>query len=82
MTDKLTLDSLIAKLQEEIDEIDLSSLGADTEFLSIEGWNSLYSLIIMALVSTEYDIELSAAQIQKIRTVQDLCDIINHHENG
>lgn len=72
MNHALTLNSLITKLQEEIDEIDLSALAADTEIRKIKGWNSLYSLIIMALVSTEYGIELSASQIQGIHTVNDL----------
>lgn len=79
MNNNLTLDSLITKLQEEIDEIDLSALAPATEIRKIEGWNSLYSLIIMALVSTEYDVELSANEIQAIHTVADLHHAIQAH---
>lgn len=79
MNNNLTLDTLIAKLKEEIDEIDLSGLAPETAFRKIEGWNSLYSLIIMALVSTEYDIELEAKEIQAIQTVGDLYRTIKSH---
>ncbi len=72
MNSNLTLDSLIAKIREEIDEIDLSGLAPDTEIRKIEGWTSLHGLIIMALVSTEYGFELSASQIQATHTVEDL----------
>ena len=72
MNDDLTLDGLITKLQEEMDELDLSELAPDTEIRKIEGWTSLHGLIIMALVSTEYGLELSAKQIQAIHTVEEL----------
>lgn len=72
MNSNLTLDGLIAKIREEIDEIDLSRLAPDTEIRKIEGWTSLHGLIIMALVSTEYGLELSASQIQATHTVEDL----------
>ena len=72
MSNKLTIDGLIKKIQEEIDEIDLSGLAPDTDIRKVEGWNSLHGLIMMALISTEYDCELTANQIQSIRTVEDL----------
>lgn len=79
MTTTLTLDALIDTLKNEIDDLDLSNLGAATEFRKIAGWSSLYSLIIMAIVSTEFDIELSADVIQGIQTVADLHRTIIEH---
>jgi len=77
MNNNLTLNDLILKLQEEIEEVDLSEITGATIILDIEGWNSLHSLILMALASTEYDVELTAQDIQVIKTVQDLCNVIN-----
>ncbi|MGH8493599.1 MAG: acyl carrier protein [Moraxellaceae bacterium] len=68
----MNIDTLIKKIQEELDDLDLTHLGPDSIFLEIEGWSSLYGLILMALVSTEYNVELSGQQIQSIRTVRDL----------
>lgn len=72
----MNITDLITKLQEEIDEIDLSRLTPNTVILEIEGWNSLYSLIVMALASTEYDVELPAEDMRSIKTVQDLFNTI------
>ncbi len=68
----LTLDELITKIKDELDELDTSHLNADTEFRKMEGWSSLYSLVLMAMVATEYGIELEAEQIRDIKTVADL----------
>lgn len=81
MNHNLTIDALIAKLQEEIDEVDLSRINTNTVILEIEGWNSLHSLILMALASTEYDVELTAQDIQVVKTIQDLCNIINERRS-
>lgn len=76
MNNQHSIDDLIRRLREEIDEIDLSNLDPETVFLEIEGWNSLYSLVVMALCSTDYNVELSAKQIKAIKTIQDLFDIL------
>lgn len=72
----MSIDILIKKIQEEVDEINLDNLRPETVFVEIEGWSSLYGLILMALVSTEYGVDLSGKQVSTIRTVQDLYDII------
>lgn len=77
MNNNPTLNDLILKLQEEIEEVNLSEITGATIILDIEGWNSLHSLILMALASTEYDVELTAQDIQIIKTIQDLCNVIN-----
>lgn len=74
----MNIDTFIKKLQEELDELDLTNLGPDSVFLEIEGWSSLYSLVLMALVSTEYNVELSGQQARTIRTVRDLYDIVSN----
>ena len=81
MASTLNVDDLIQTIQQEIDDIDLSNLTAHTEFRRIEDWSSLYSLILMAITSTEYDVELTGEQVHEIKTVQDLCDVINSHRN-
>ena len=76
-----TIDDLIASLQSEMSEVNLSGIKPNTIILDIEGWNSLHSLILMAFTSTEYDVELSAQDIQAIKTVQDLHNVINERRS-
>ena len=74
----MNINALIKKIQEELDDIDLTQMSPDTVFREIDGWNSLYALVLMALVSTEYHVELSGQQVRAIITVQDLYDIISN----
>lgn len=74
----MNIESFIKRLQEELDDLALTNLGPDSVFQEIEGWSSLYSLVLMALVSTEYNVELSGQQIRSIRTVRDLYDIVSN----
>lgn len=74
------IDLLIAKLRTELDEIDLSQITPSTVILDIEGWNSLYSLVVMALLSTEYGVDLPAERMRVIRTIQDLYDVIRERQ--
>lgn len=67
----MQLSSFIEKIQQELDELDLSDMTADTVFLDIPGWSSLYALVLMALLATEYNIELTAEQMSNIHTVKD-----------
>ncbi|MCC2636556.1 MAG: putative acyl carrier protein [Moraxellaceae bacterium] len=76
----MNIEALINKIREELDDLDLAHLEPDTVLREIEGWSSLYGLILMALVSTEYNVDLSGQQIQRIRTVRDLYDAIQ--KNG
>lgn len=73
----MNTDTLIKQLQAELDELDLSGMTGDTVFLEVAGWNSLYSLVLMAFISTEYGLDLPAESIRRIRTVNDLCHAIN-----
>lgn len=73
----MSIETLIAKIQEDLHELQLDDLTSKTVFKELEGWNSLHGLILMALISTEYQIDLSGEQIGSVRTVQDLYDTIN-----
>ena len=73
---EVAIEELISRIQEELDDLNLEHLAPATVFREIDGWTSLHGLILMALVSTEYDVELSGQQIGGIRTVQDLYEVI------
>jgi len=67
---------LIEKLEEEFDEIPKGSIKPDSEFETIENWGSMHALIIIALADTEYDVTISGADLKKLKTTQDLFDLI------
>lgn len=70
----MTIEELIKKIQDELEDLPLQDLAPGSCFREIDGWSSLHGLILMALVSTEFNVDLSGRQIAAIRTVQDLYD--------
>ena len=71
---------LIEKLEDEFDEIPKGSIKPDSEFETIENWGSMHALIIIALADTEYDVTISGADLKKLKTAQDLFDLIQERK--
>lgn len=64
---------IIAKLEEEVLELDEGTLELSTELLSLEEWDSLSKLSLMAWARKELGITLTAQQIKEFVTVEDIC---------
>lgn len=76
----MSVEVLITKIRQDLHELPLDDLSQDSVFKELDGWNSLHGLILMAMVSTEYGVDLTGEQIHSSKTVQDLYDII-HNKN-
>lgn len=72
----MDINDLIEKLQEEFEDELTIQLTPETNFKELDQWSSMYALIIMALIETEYDVLLSGEDLKKLATVQDLFDLI------
>lgn len=72
----MSIDSLIQRIQSEMAELELHNLSPETEFEHIERWNSLYTLVLTAMVSRDYNVDLSGADVRRIKTIQDLYNVI------
>ena len=58
------------------EETDPSEINAETEFKELEEWTSVYALSVMAMILDTYNISLSAMDIRKSRTIQDLYNLV------
>ncbi len=72
----LTLESFIAKLEEEIDTIPKGSLKPDTNYRDIKDWSSMHALIIIALADTDYNAVLTGNDLRSCNTVSELFNVI------
>ena len=54
----------------ETDEV----LSPDTELDTLDEWDSLAALSLMAYAKKEFDLNLTAAQIRDFKRVGDICD--------
>ncbi len=67
MTKERIIEDLV-EIMETDDELRL-----DTELDSIEEWDSLAKLSLMAYAKKEFDYNLTASQIREFVTVDDIC---------
>ena len=68
------IEDFIEKFAEAIELEDASSLSADTEFRTLDEWNSLAYLSVIALLDEEFDVQIEMADFKKLKTVQELYD--------
>lgn len=73
----MNTEDFISKFAEAIEIEDASALTPVTEFRSLDEWDSLAYLSVIAMLDEEYDIQIENAVFKQLKT---LGDIINHAE--
>ncbi len=54
------------------DDTDASTLTPETNFRDLDEWSSLLALSTMSMIDEEYDVQLSAEQMRKANTINEL----------
>jgi len=68
----MDLNEFVANFAEQIDDVDIDSIKADTEFKDLEEWSSMSALAVIAMVDSEYDVQIKGDDIRKAETIEDL----------
>ena len=68
----MDLNEFIANFADQIDDIDISAIKADTEFKELEEWSSMSALAVIAMVDAEYDVQIKGDDIRNAETIEDL----------
>lgn len=68
----------VEKFAEAI-EIEASELTAETEFRTLEEWDSLSYLSVIAMMDEEYECQIELADFKKLKTVGAIADYIEAH---
>jgi acyl carrier protein len=58
------------------DDLDSTIITPETIFRDINGWSSLIALSTMSMIDDEYDVQLSADQMRRANTIQELYDLV------
>jgi acyl carrier protein len=72
----VTIDQFIKLVEEEFDDIQPGLIKPESKFKDVMDWNSINALIFVALVKTEFDVDINANDLVKAQTVQDLYNLI------
>lgn len=62
----------IEKFAEIFDDLDTSSLSAETRFRELDDWDSIAGLSVIGMVDEEYGVTLNAEDMRACQTIEDL----------
>lgn len=74
----MELNEFIANFAAEFDETPASAFTAETEYKSLEEWNSLTALSIIAMVDDNYDKTITGANLRSCNTIEELYNLITN----
>lgn len=66
----------IQNFANQFDETDASELTLDTKFRDIDEWSSIIALSVMAMCAEEYDVILSANEMENANQISDIYNIV------
>jgi acyl carrier protein len=72
----MDLDTFIKNFEEAVEDVEVGSLSQNTVFRSMEQWDSLAVLTVIAMVDAEYDIRLKARELKQAETLADLYAVL------
>lgn len=70
------IEEFISTLETEFDELEPGTLKPDTKFSDLDEWSSMHSLIIIALIDTEYEVTITGEDLMSISKVEELYNIV------
>ncbi|OFY93228.1 MAG: acyl carrier protein [Bacteroidetes bacterium RIFCSPLOWO2_12_FULL_31_6] len=68
----VTLDEFTKNIEIELDDLESGTLTSDINYRDLEQWSSMYALIIIAYVDSEYNVTLTGDDLRSCNTVRDL----------
>ncbi|GAB3902936.1 acyl carrier protein [Mucilaginibacter boryungensis] len=75
-------DFFLNGLKEQFEEGDADSLTFDTEFESLDTWDSLTRFSIIAFINDDYQIIIGPDDFKKLKTPQEIFDYISIELNN
>ena len=75
------IEELIAIIEQEFNEMPKGVLKLESSYKDIIGLTSINALILIAVIDNTYDVILTADDIKKSNTLQELFDCIKNSKN-
>lgn len=76
MSESVTIEQFVQHFADAIEGLEPEMLTPEMELASIDQWDSLAALSILAMIDAEYETEISGNELRKCRTIQDLFNVV------
>ena len=75
----MDINEFIENFASNFDDTDVDSFTPETKFRELDEWTSMMALSTMAMVSEEYDVDLSPDEMRTAETIEDLYNMTKSH---
>lgn len=75
----MDIKEFIENFASNFEDTDTSTFTPQTKFRELDEWTSLLALSTMAMVSDEYDVDLTADEMRNAQTIEDLFNVTKSH---
>ena len=72
----MNIEEFIVNIENEFDDLKPGLLKPESKYRELFDWNSINALILIAMIKTEYDVAITAEDLVKTKTVQDIYKIV------
>lgn len=72
----MNLQEFIENFAAEFDETPAEAFATNTEFKTLDEWNSLTALSIISMIDDQYDKTITGADLRGCKTIEDLFNLV------
>lgn len=73
----MNLEEFIENFAAEFDETPAEAFTPNTEFKTLEEWNSLTALSVISMIDDQYDKTITGADLRGSKTLEDLFNLVS-----
>jgi len=73
----MNLEEFTINLADQFEDNNRDVIESSTIFKDLDGWDSLTAMLVIAMIKTDYNKDVSATEIRECNSVKDLFDYIN-----
>lgn len=72
----MNIEKFIEQFSSQFEETDANEFQATTKFRTIDEWDSMIALSIMAMIDENYQVKLLPNEMKQTSTIQELFDLV------
>ena len=77
----MELETFIKNFEDALEDVEVGSLSGDSVYRSLEHWDSLSVLTVIAMVDTEYNLRLKAKELKQMQTLSELYALLKSKQS-
>jgi len=78
----MTVDEFVSAFESAIEGVEPNSLAADFKFRTLEQWDSLAALSVLAMIDAECSVQVSGDEMKKCNTIAELFAVVGKKQSA